>query len=132
MTVDELIKIATEARTKAYAPYSNFKVGAAIFVDSGKVFSGCNIENASLGSSICAERVAVAKAVSEGFVGIKCLVVVADTDDVCAPCGICRQVLYEFNPEMKIVMANLKGLKVEMSLSELLPRAFSLKELKKG
>lgn len=124
MNKKELIELAKQARLKAYAPYSNLKVGAALLSSDGHSFSGCNIENASYGLSVCAERVVLIKAVSEGYRDFNQLAVVADTSQPCSPCGLCRQVLFEFNPEMSIVMANLKGEVLEMKAKDLLPIAF--------
>jgi len=123
---DELFLAALEARKKAYAPYSGFAVGAALRASGGRVFTGCNVENAAYGVSMCAERVAVGKAVSEGFRDFSELVVVADSERVPAPCGSCRQVLAEFNEGITIHMANLKGKRVTRVLRELLPESFSL------
>ncbi len=125
-----LIKKATDARLKAYAPYSNFTVGAALMTDKGAIFTGCNIENASLGLSICAERVAIQKAVSAGYTTFKALAVVCDTEKPCSPCGACRQVMTEFSPEMDVIMVNLHhDLKI-MKAKELLPDAFSDHDVK--
>ena len=104
-----LIEEAEYARTKAYAPYSNFKVGAALLTKRGRIFHGCNIENSSFGATICAERTAVFKAISEGERDFLALAVVADTEGVCSPCGICRQVLSDFfTKDVQICLANLK------------------------
>ncbi len=124
MKIEELIEAAKRARSNAYAPYSNFAVGAAILTEDGKVFTGCNIENASYGLSICAERVALFKAVSEGHRRFKAIAIVADTPTPVKPCGACRQVLSEFG-DMDVIMANLKGEYSIKKLSELLPEAFS-------
>jgi cytidine deaminase len=123
----DLIKLARDAREKAHAPYSNFKVGAALLAKDGQVFTGCNIENASYGDAICAEKVAVIKAISEGVSNFSKLVVFTDAEKPSSPCGSCRQILFEFNPELLVIMANSKGDKVEMKINELLPYAFSLK-----
>lgn len=126
MKEEDLIKAATEARLRAYAPYSKFKVGAALLTKDGQIFTGCNVENSSYGLSICAERAAVVKAVSEGCTGFTDLVLVADCEGICTPCGACRQVLFEFNPDMNIIMLNLRGGKLEAIARELLPEAFEL------
>lgn len=122
---EDLIARATEARAQAYVPYSGFAVGAALLSSSGRVYTGCNIENASYGATICAERTAVAKAVSEGERGFAALAVVGDTQGPCAPCGICRQVLFEFAPDALVFMANLKGDVAVKTVRELLPFAFT-------
>jgi cytidine deaminase len=129
MNKEELIEIAKKTREKAYAPYSNFKVGAALLTKSGKVFTGCNVENASFGASMCAERVAVFKAVSEGETEFEAIAVVGDTDNPTTPCGMCRQVLSEFSLDIKIYSANLNGKVQENTLREILPYAFTKKNL---
>lgn len=121
-----MIGAAIEARLKAYAPHSKFKVGAALLTEDGRIFTGCNVENSSYGLSICAERVAVVKAVSEGCTRFTDLVLVADCEGICTPCGACRQVLFEFNQNMNITMLNLRGGKLEATVRELLPEAFEL------
>jgi cytidine deaminase len=123
MSIKDLIRRATEARDRAYAPYSRFKVGAALQTAAGDVFVGCNIENASLGLTICAERAAVASAVSEGCSDFTAIAVVTDGDVVCPPCGSCRQVLAEFNPNLHVIMTTTSGAVREMNLIELLPLA---------
>ncbi len=130
MSPEKLVEIAKKARENAYAPYSNFKVGAAILTEDGKVFTGANVENASYGLSICAERVALFKAVSEGYRKFKMIAVVADTERPVPPCGACRQVLAEFG-DMEVVMANLKGEMKTWKLSELLPEAFTPDDLRR-
>ncbi len=122
----QLIDAARRAREAAYAPYSNFKVGAAVLTAAGEIFSGCNIENASFGATICAERVAIFKAIAGGCRDLTYLVVIADTPEPVAPCGMCRQVLAEFSPDCRIIMANLAGQKRLVNLKELLPLAFRL------
>lgn len=119
----KLLAAAIKARELAYAPYSCFKVGAAVMVQSGKIFSGCNIENASYGLTCCAERNAIFSAVGVGKRKIKALCVVADTKQPVAPCGACRQVIAEFGID-RIIMANLQGQTKEISLAELLPYGF--------
>ncbi len=123
------VSFAKKARDNAYAPYSNFKVGAAVVTRSGKIFTGCNIENASYGLTICAERVAIFKAVSEGERDISSIVVVTDTNPPAAPCGACRQVMREFGKEIEVIMTNLKGDIIIKSLSELLPLDFGPEDL---
>lgn len=128
MTDNELIDVAKKYRENAYVPYSKFKVGAAVLTDSGKVFGGCNIENSSYPVTNCAERTAIFKAVSEGEKNLVAIAVIADTEDPCSPCGACRQVMAEFKIP-KIIMANLKGDTKIVTLEEILPFAFSDKDL---
>ncbi|MFM2198930.1 MAG: hypothetical protein RLZZ505_2362 [Verrucomicrobiota bacterium] len=120
-TDDELISAAWGARDKAYAPYSNFQVGAALLATEGRVFSGCNVENISYGLTNCAERVAIGAAVAAGVRSFEKVVVVADTAQPISPCGACRQVLAEFGVK-KVILAN-RTERLEFSLEELLPRA---------
>ena len=121
----ELVEIARAARERAYAPYSHYQVGAALLTASGRIFNGCNIENAAYGATICAERVAVFKAVSEGEKDFVALAVAASGEDIAAPCGTCRQVLYEFAPNLTLYLTGSRGQRVEtVTLQELLPRAF--------
>ena len=134
MDIKELIDIAFKARHNAYAPYSGFCVGAALLTKSGKVFTGCNVENASYGASMCAERTAVFKAVSEGEKDFDTIVIVggvsSEEDQVSTyayPCGMCRQVLSEFGkPDMKIIVACSTDEHKDFTLRELLPESFSL------
>ena len=119
-----LIAAATQARENAHAPYSNFRVGAALRAKSGRVFTGCNVENATLGLTCCAERTAIFKAVSEGERGFEAIAVVADTDTLTPPCGACRQIIWEFCGDVPVIMANLKGKVLQESMANLLPRAF--------
>ncbi len=123
-----LIEKAKAAQKNAYAPYSGFKVGAAVLTESGEIFTGANVENASYGLSMCAERVAVFKAVSEGYRKFRAIAVVADTDYPVRPCGACRQVLAEFG-DMDIIMVDKNGKYEVCKLSELLPKAFTPKDL---
>jgi cytidine deaminase len=122
--MDPLIEAATRARENAHAPYSHFKVGAAIEDNEGHIYTGCNVENATYGLTICAERVAVLKAVSEGVKGFRRIAVVADTEKLTPPCGACRQILWEFCGDAELVLANLQSLTETMRLSEIFPRAF--------
>jgi cytidine deaminase len=132
MDIQTLLDQAIEARKKAYTPYSNFQVGAAVLTKGKQVFLGCNIENASYGLTNCAERTAIFKAVSEGEKEIEAIVVVGDTEGPIAPCGACRQVMVEFfDKDTKVILANLNGSKVETTIDELLPGSFSSKDLTK-
>ena len=123
MDRDALIKAAWQAREKAYAPYSNFAVGAALLAADGRVFPGCNVENISYGLTNCAERVAIGAAVAAGVTKFSAVAVVADTGVPISPCGACRQVLAEFGVPV-VILANRQG-SLEFSLDELLPRASS-------
>ncbi|NMB38031.1 MAG: cytidine deaminase [Firmicutes bacterium] len=125
MEVQELIELAKIAREKAYVPYSKFKVGAALLSASGTVYLGCNIENAAYSPTNCAERTAIFKAVSEGERAFKALAVVADSEQIITPCGVCRQVLAEFiDDDTMIYLANMQGDMCQVTISELLPKAF--------
>lgn len=128
-TIENLVISARDARENAYAPYSGFKVGAAVICDSGRVYTGCNVENASYGLSVCAERVAILKAVSEGEKHINAVAIVTDTDEPASPCGACLQVIAEFsqddNPE--IIISNLNLEYEKKSLGDYLPKPFNLK-----
>jgi cytidine deaminase len=126
----ELIEAATKVRELAYAPYSNFRVGAAVRTKSGKIFTGCNVESASYGLTVCAERVAIWKAVSEGEKEFEQIAVVADTQELTPPCGVCRQILWEFCGNFPVTFANLKGNVETVRMKDLLPRAFDTKFLK--
>lgn len=136
MNYEELIKTATEMTKRSYVPYSHFHVGAALLDTNGKVWTGCNIENAAYGPSNCAERTAVFKAVSEGAHSFEAIAIVGGPEDengkvqiqdFCPPCGVCRQVLSEFcDRDFKIILANGKGEQKVFTLGELLPESFSL------
>ncbi len=117
-----LVNIAIKSASNAYAPYSNFHVGAVLLTRDGGTFAGCNVENLSYGLTICAERSAVFSAVAEGCRDFVKIVVAADTEEPISPCGACRQVLAEFNPDMEIILANFQGKSEHFRLSELLPR----------
>jgi len=122
---DELIDLAARAREMAHAPYSRFNVGAALIASDGRVFTGCNVENSTYSLSVCAERVAVLKAVSEGSLQIARIAVVADTDRPTPPCGSCRQMMWEFGkPDTEVLLANLKGEVQKSTLAELYPLSF--------
>lgn len=125
-----LIQAATEARLHSVAPFSNFLVGAAVRTESGKVYTGCNVESASYGLTVCAERVAIWKALSEGERQFTELAVVADTEPLTPPCGTCRQIIWEFCKNATIVLANLDGGQETVAMKELLPRAFDARFLK--
>ena len=127
---ENLIEAAKGARERAFAPYSNFKVGAAVRTKSGKIFTGCNVESASYGLTVCAERVAIWKAVSEGETEFEQIAVVADTEELTPPCGACRQIIWEFCGDVPVTFANLKGKTETVPMKELLPRAFDTKFLK--
>ena len=128
MSMEELIVAAKGAREKAYVPYSNFKVGAAVLTQSGAIYTGCNVENASYGLCNCAERTAIFKAVSEGEREFVAIAIVADTEEPVAPCGACRQVMAEFEIQ-KIIMSNLHNKQYIATLEELLPYSFEKKHL---
>ncbi|KOO43881.1 cytidine deaminase [Priestia koreensis] len=126
----QLIEEAKKARERAYVPYSTFKVGAALLTKDGKVYHGCNIENAAYSMCNCAERTALFKAYSEGDTKYEALAVVADTDRPVSPCGACRQVISELcSKDMKVILTNLKGDIYELIVDELLPGAFSSEDL---
>ena len=124
-----LLRMAHDAMKNAYVPYSNFPVGAALLCEDGSVYTGCNVEGASYGNAICAERTALCKAVSEGKRRFDTLAVTANTEDFCTPCGICRQMLYEFSPDLRVLCGSRDGSHTVHSLKELLPCAFSAKDL---
>ena len=120
----KLIDAARAAREKAYAPYSNFRVGAALRTKAGKIYSGCNIENASYGLTLCAERTAIFKAMSEGEREFDAIAVVCDTEKLTPPCGSCRQIIWEFCGDVPVILANLKGKVERETAAKLLPRPF--------
>lgn len=122
ITNDKLITEAIKTASFAYAPYSQFSVGAALLTTDGRIFCGCNVENLSYGLTICAERSAVFAAVAAGCQNFQKIAIVADTEEPISPCGACRQVLAEFHPAMEIILANFKGKSEQFILSELLPR----------
>lgn len=133
MNFKKLIIEALSAREKAYAPYSEFKVGAAVLMENGKIFSGCNIENASYGATNCAERTAIFKAVSEGLKEIIAIAIVGDLKNYTYPCGICRQVIAEFaNENTSIILARDENDYILKNLEEVLPGAFTSKDLDKA
>ena len=120
----ELIRAAFKARSFAYTPYSHFKVGAALLAKNGMVYTGCNIENSSFGLTICAERTAAVKAISEGHSKFRRIVIAGNSKDFCYPCGACRQFLYEFSPDMKVICLNRAREAKRMTLRELMPCGF--------
>jgi len=128
--LEKLIEAAGNVREKAYAPFSEFKVGAAVETKEGKIYTGCNVESASYGLTVCAERVAIWKAVSEGEKEFTKVAVVADTEELTPPCGVCRQIIWEFCGDVPVTFANLKGKVETVQMKELLPRAFDTKFLK--
>lgn len=127
--MDRLIEAALEARARARAPFSGFLVGAALEEEDGRIFTGCNVESASYGLTMCAERVAAFRAVAEGGRRFARIVVAADSETLTPPCGACRQVLWELCGDVEIVLVNLQGARETMRLSTLLPRPFDAKFL---
>ena len=121
---DALTAAAKLARENAHAAYSNFRVGAALRAISGRIFSGCNVENSTYGLTICAERVALFKAISEGERGFEAIAVVTDTDSLTPPCGACRQLIWEFCGDVPVILANFKGKSEILRMRELFPRPF--------
>ena len=129
---EKLIKVATDARLCSLAPFSNFLVGAALRTTDGKIYTGCNIESASYGLTVCAERVAIWKALSDCERDFTDLVVVVDTEQLTPPCGTCRQIIWEYCKMAKITLANLKGQSEVVDIRELLPKAFDARFLKEN
>lgn len=127
--IENLIKVATDARLCSLAPFSNFLVGAALRTAEGKIYTGCNIESASYGLTVCAERVAIWKALSDCERDFTDLVVVVDTEQLTPPCGTCRQIIWEYCKMAKITLANLKGQSEVVDIRELLPKAFDARFL---
>lgn len=127
---EDLIKAARSARERAFAPYSNFKVGAALESEDGTIVTGCNVESASYGLTNCAERVAIQKAISDGVSKFRQLAVVVDTEILTAPCGACRQVIWEFCGDIPVTLSNLDGKTETIQMSDLLPHAFDRTFLK--
>ena len=125
MTPEKLVELAKEAMTHAYIPYSGYKVGAALLCADGTVYQGCNIENASFTPTVCAERTACVKAVSDGKREFRRIAIYADSQNWCTPCGACRQFLAEFSPEVEVLCAKASGRYVSYKLSELLPYTFN-------
>ena len=130
MSGSELVEAARKARRHAHAPFSTFKVGAALETTDGTVFTGCNIENATYGLTICAERVAMFKALSEGHRTFARVAIVAATESPTPPCGACRQILWEFGGDLEVILANEQRETARFQLSELLPHPFDARLLK--
>jgi cytidine deaminase len=122
--VNSLIEAALQVRERAHAPFSKFKVGAALLGEDGQIYTGCNVENATYGLTVCAERVAVFKAVSEGVHKFRRIVVAADTNVLTPPCGACRQILWEFCGDIEVILTNLQGKTESLRLKDLFPRPF--------
>ena len=126
----DLVEAARQVRENAYAPFSEFKVGAALETDDGEIIRGSNVESASYGLTVCAERVAVWNAISQGKRKIVKIAVVADTEELTPPCGVCRQIIWEFGGNIPVIFANLDGKVETVQMKDLLPRAFDTKFLK--
>jgi len=126
-----LVASAKEARRRAYSPYSGVKIGAAVLTSKGRVFTGCNIENASYGLSCCAERTAIFKAVSEGYVDLVAIAIVSKSDDFTKPCGACRQVMVEYSPRLKVLRRGTDGFAEDTTVDRLLPGPFKPSGLQK-
>ena len=126
---DALVEAALQVRLNAFAPFSKFLVGAAIEDTDGRIHTGCNVENATYGLTLCAERVAVFKAISEGARHFRRVAVVADTDVLTPPCGACRQILWEFCGDVELVLSNLQGKTETYQLKELFPKPFDVSYL---
>lgn len=126
---DALVEAAQQARENAHAPYSNFRVGAALRAHSGRIFGGCNVENATYGLTVCAERVAIFKAMSEGERGFDAIAVVTDTETLTPPCGACRQLIWEFCGDVPVILSNLKGNTETLQMRDLFPKPFDSSNL---
>src|ERR1700733_14266552 len=122
--MDPLLRAALDAREHAHAPFSNFRVGAAVEDVWGRIHTGCNVENATFGLTLCAERVAVFKAISEGARDFRRIAIATDTDTLTPPCGACRQILWEFCGDIEILLCNPRGKTETLHLKDLLPRPF--------
>jgi cytidine deaminase len=122
--MDALVEAALRVRENAHAPFSKFKVGAAVEDEAGRIHAGCNVENATYGLTICAERSAVFKGISEGARRFRRIAVAADTDNLTPPCGACRQILWEFCGDAEVVLVNLQGKRESFRLGQLFPRPF--------
>ncbi len=130
MENQELLEIAKRTMQYAYVPYSHFRVGAALLAEDGRVFSGCNVENATYGATICAERTAIVKAISEGARHFSKIAIVSSGQDITPPCGICRQVLMEFMPKGNVVLQDKYGNIQEIAIDALLPMSFCADDIK--
>lgn len=128
--MDPLVQAALDTRQHAHAPFSRFKVGAALEDESGRIHTGCNVENVTYGLTVCAERVAVLKAISEGVRKFRRIAVAADTETLTPPCGACRQILWEFCGDIEILLANLSGKTESYQLRDIFPRPFDASFLK--
>jgi cytidine deaminase len=126
---ESLITAAKSARENAHAAYSNFRVGAGLRANSGRIFGGCNVENATYGLTVCAERVAIFKAISEGERGFDAIAVVTDTDSLTPPCGACRQLIWEFCGDVPVILANLKGKVEVIQMKQLFPKPFDASKI---
>ena len=126
---DALIEAAQQSRENAHAPYSNFRVGAALRANSGRIFGGCNVENSTYGLTVCAERVAIFKAISEGERGFDAIAVVTDTETLTPPCGACRQIIWEFCGDVPVILSNLKGKAETIQMRDLFPKPFDSSNL---
>lgn len=128
--INQLVEIALDARKNSYAPYSNYRVGSALLCDDGiNIYPGCNIENASYPCGLCAERVALAKAVSDGHRKFRAIAIVGSSEEICTPCGLCRQALFEFAPDLTVICCGSKGNYEIYSLNELLAAGFGSSSL---
>jgi cytidine deaminase len=121
---DPLVAAAKLARENAHAPFSNFRVGAAVRANSGRIFGGCNVENATYGLTVCAERIAIFKALSEGERGFDAIAVSTDTDTLTPPCGACRQIIWEFCGDVPVILSNLHGKTETFQMRDLFPKPF--------
>jgi len=130
MNDSQLIQAARQARNRSLAPYSKFHVGAALMTKSGKIYTGCNIESSSYGLTICAERVAMFKALSEGESEFEKIVITSDAEQLCSPCGACRQILWDYAENLIVILVNDSDDCEKISLKSLLPRAFEVDILK--
>jgi cytidine deaminase len=129
MSTETLLAAARDARLRAFAPFSKFQVGAALETDSGEIIAGCNVESASYGLTICAERVALCKAVSDGKRKFRRIAVVVDTQELTPPCGACRQLLWELGGDLEVILGNLDGATQTHRLRDLLPYPFDARLL---
>ena len=132
MDYKRLVKLARQARTRSHSPYSRFRVGAAVLTRKGRVFTGCNIESSSFGLTVCAERTALFKAVSEGYRGFKALAIASDEQTFTAPCGACRQVIMDLAGDIDFIMARSDGTFKVMKMSELFPHPFGAHNFERG